>query len=75
MADETDAAAKDAACALPMTSSAGRPSRLLWRNIYLTGAKELRDGVGAAARKPAGRRLAQLANLPGHPCSIFWPSG
>ena len=34
-----------------------------WRNIYLTGAKELRDGVGAAPVNPASQ-MASLANLP-----------
>ncbi len=34
-----------------------------WRNIYLTGAKELREGVSPPRVAPAGQ-LAQLANLP-----------
>jgi len=34
-----------------------------WRNIYLTGAKELREGVGAPRANPASQ-MAQLANLP-----------
>lgn len=34
-----------------------------WRNIYLTGAKELREGVGAAPVNPASQ-MAALVNLP-----------
>ncbi len=34
-----------------------------WRNIYLTGAKELREGVGAPRANPASQ-MATLANLP-----------
>jgi alkyl sulfatase BDS1-like metallo-beta-lactamase superfamily hydrolase len=34
-----------------------------WRNIYLTGAKELREGVGAAPVNAASQ-MASLANLP-----------
>jgi alkyl sulfatase BDS1-like metallo-beta-lactamase superfamily hydrolase len=34
-----------------------------WRNIYLTGAKELREGVGAPRANPASQ-MAALANLP-----------
>ncbi len=35
----------------------------LWRNMYLTGASELRDGVKAQPRNPAAQ-AAMVANLP-----------
>lgn len=62
MADGADAEAKDAlARAYDQLGWQAEPST--WRNIYLTGAKELRDGVGALPVGPASR-MAALANLP-----------
>jgi len=62
MADNTDTEAKDllARCYDQLGWQA-EPST--WRNIYLTGAKELRDGVGAPRANPASQ-MAALANLP-----------
>jgi alkyl sulfatase BDS1-like metallo-beta-lactamase superfamily hydrolase len=62
MADGADAEAKDllARCYDQLGWQA-EPST--WRNIYLTGAKELREGVGAPRANPASQ-MAALANLP-----------
>lgn len=62
MADNTDAEAKEllARCYDQLGWQA-EPST--WRNIYLTGAKELREGVGAPRGNPASQ-MAALANLP-----------
>jgi alkyl sulfatase BDS1-like metallo-beta-lactamase superfamily hydrolase len=62
MADSADAAAKTllAAC---YDQLGWQTETSLWRNIYLTGSKELRDGVGAPRGNPAAQ-LATLANLP-----------
>ena len=62
MADSADAEARDllARCYDQLGWQA-EPST--WRNIYLTGAKELREGVGAPRANPASQ-MAQLANLP-----------
>jgi alkyl sulfatase BDS1-like metallo-beta-lactamase superfamily hydrolase len=62
MADSADAEAKDllARCYDQLGWQA-EPST--WRNIYLTGAKELREGVGAPRANPAGQ-MAAIANLP-----------
>ncbi|MEQ1779970.1 MAG: alkyl sulfatase dimerization domain-containing protein [Hyphomonadaceae bacterium] len=62
MADNTNAAAKDllARCYDQLGWQA-EPST--WRNIYLTGAKELRDGVSPPRGTPAAQ-MASLANLP-----------
>ncbi len=62
MADNTNAAARDllARCYDQLGWQA-EPST--WRNIYLTGAKELRDGVSPPRGTPQAQ-LASLANLP-----------
>lgn len=62
MADNANAAAKDllARCYDQLGWQA-EPST--WRNIYLTGAKELREGVGAPPVNPASQ-MAAIANLP-----------
>ena len=62
MADNANAAAKDllARCYDQLGWQA-EPST--WRNIYLTGAKELRDGVSPPRGTPASQ-MASLANLP-----------
>ena len=62
MADNTNAAAKDllARCYDQLGWQA-EPST--WRNIYLTGAKELREGVSPPRGTPQAQ-LASLANLP-----------
>lgn len=62
MADGADAEAKDLlARSYDQLGWQAEPST--WRNIYLTGAKELRDGVGAPRANPASQ-MAALANLP-----------
>lgn len=62
MADNSDAEAKDLlARSYDQLGWQAEPST--WRNIYLTGAKELRDGVGAPRANPASQ-MAALANLP-----------
>ena len=65
MADNTNAAAKDllARCYDQLGWQA-EPST--WRNIYLTGAKELRDGV-----EPAARHATIAAGLARQPAA--WP--
>lgn len=62
MADSADAEAKDllARCYDQLAWQA-EPST--WRNIYLTGAKELREGVGTPRANPAAQ-MAAIANLP-----------
>jgi alkyl sulfatase BDS1-like metallo-beta-lactamase superfamily hydrolase len=62
MADNTHTAGKDllARCYDQLGWQA-EPST--WRNIYLTGAKELRDGVSPPRGTPASQ-MASLANLP-----------
>jgi alkyl sulfatase BDS1-like metallo-beta-lactamase superfamily hydrolase len=62
MADGSDAAAK-ALLARAYDQLGWQTETSLWRNIYLTGAKELRDGVGAPRANPQAQ-LATLANLP-----------
>lgn len=62
MADGADAEAKDLlARSYDQLGWQAEPST--WRNIYLTGAKELREGVGAPRANPASQ-MAALANLP-----------
>ena len=62
MADGADAEAKDLlARSYDQLGWQAEPST--WRNIYLTGAKELREGVGAPRANPAGQ-MAAIANLP-----------
>jgi len=62
MADAADAEAKDLlARSYDQLGWQAEPST--WRNIYLTGAKELREGVGAPRANPASQ-MAALANLP-----------
>jgi alkyl sulfatase BDS1-like metallo-beta-lactamase superfamily hydrolase len=62
MADGADAEAKDIlARSYDQLGWQAEPST--WRNIYLTGAKELREGVGAPRANPASQ-MASLANLP-----------
>src|SRR5690606_24527969 len=62
MADGADAEAKDMlARSYDQLGWQAEPST--WRNIYLTGAKELREGVGAPRANPAGQ-MAAIANLP-----------
>lgn len=62
MSDGTDVAAKQMlANAYDQLGWQAEPST--WRNIYLTGAKELREGVGAPRANPASQ-MATLANLP-----------
>lgn len=62
MADSADAEAKDLlARSYDQLGWQAEPST--WRNIYLTGAKELREGVGAPRANPASQ-MAALANLP-----------
>lgn len=62
MADSANTVAKDmlARCYDQLGWQA-EPST--WRNIYLTGAKELREGVGTPPVNPASQ-MASLANLP-----------
>ncbi len=62
MADGADTAAKDllARC---YDQLGWQTENSLWRNIYLTGASELRTSVGAAPVNAASQ-LATLANLP-----------
>ncbi len=62
MANGADAEAKDLlARSYDQLGWQAEPST--WRNIYLTGAKELREGVGAPRANPASQ-MAALANLP-----------
>jgi alkyl sulfatase BDS1-like metallo-beta-lactamase superfamily hydrolase len=62
MADGADTEAKDMlARSYDQLGWQAEPST--WRNIYLTGAKELREGVGAPRANPAGQ-MAAIANLP-----------
>ncbi len=62
MADGADTEAKDLlARSYDQLGWQAEPST--WRNIYLTGAKELREGVGAPRANPASQ-MAALANLP-----------
>jgi alkyl sulfatase BDS1-like metallo-beta-lactamase superfamily hydrolase len=62
MADASDTEAKDLlARSYDQLGWQAEPST--WRNIYLTGAKELREGVGAPRANPASQ-MAALANLP-----------
>lgn len=62
MADGADAEAKDLlARVYDQLGWQAEPST--WRNIYLTGAKELRDGVGPPRATPAAQ-MAAIANLP-----------
>ncbi len=62
MADGADAEAKDLlARSYDQLGWQAEPST--WRNIYLTGAKELREGVGAPRANPASQ-MAAIANLP-----------
>jgi alkyl sulfatase BDS1-like metallo-beta-lactamase superfamily hydrolase len=62
MADNTDIEARDllARC-YDQLGWQSEPST--WRNIYLTGAQELRNGVGAPRSNPASQ-MAAIANLP-----------
>lgn len=62
MSDSADADAKDllARC-YDQLGWQSEPST--WRNIYLTGAQELRSGVGPPRGTPASQ-MASLANLP-----------
>lgn len=62
MSDNTDAAAKDL-LARAYDQLGWQSENSLWRNIYLTGAKELREGVGAPPVNAASQ-MATLANLP-----------
>jgi alkyl sulfatase BDS1-like metallo-beta-lactamase superfamily hydrolase len=62
MADGADTEAKDMlARSYDQLGWQAEPST--WRNIYLTGAKELREGVGAPRGNPAAQ-MAAIANLP-----------
>jgi alkyl sulfatase BDS1-like metallo-beta-lactamase superfamily hydrolase len=62
MADSADAEAKTllARC---YDQLGWQSENSLWRNMYLTGAAELRDGVAPPAR-PSASQAAILANLP-----------
>jgi len=62
MADSKDAAAR-ALLARCYDQLGWQSETSLWRNIYLTGAGELRDGAPAPARA-GGAQGALLANLP-----------
>lgn len=63
MADASDRAARQllARC---YEQLAWQSENSLWRNIYLTGAGELRDGVAAAPARPPAAEAAALAGLP-----------
>lgn len=62
MSDNTDTAAKEM-LARAYDQLGWQTENSLWRNIYLTGAKELRSGVGAPRANPASQ-MATIANLP-----------
>jgi alkyl sulfatase BDS1-like metallo-beta-lactamase superfamily hydrolase len=62
MSDATDAAAR-ALLARCYEQLAWQSENSLWRNIYLTGASELRGGAPAPSR-PAATQAAVIANLP-----------
>ncbi len=62
MSDGADAAARDM-LARAYDQLGWQNENSLWRNIYLTGAKELREGVGAPPASAASQ-MATLANLP-----------
>ena len=62
MADSADGEAK-ALLARCYDQMGWQSENSLWRNIYLTGAGELRNGVGAPRATAAGQ-MATLANLP-----------
>ena len=60
MADAADAEAKDLlARSYDQLGWQAEPST--WRNIYLTGAKELREGVGAPRANPASQMAALVS--------------
>ncbi|MFT3723618.1 MAG: alkyl sulfatase dimerization domain-containing protein [Hyphomonadaceae bacterium] len=62
MSDNADLAAKDM-LARAYDQLGWQSENSLWRNIYLTGALELRKGVGAPPVNAASQ-MATLANLP-----------
>lgn len=62
MANSGDASARDL-LARAYDQLGWQSENSLWRNIYLTGAKELREGVVSAPVSPASQ-MATLANLP-----------
>ncbi len=62
MSDNADVAAKEM-LAGAYDQLGWQTENSLWRNIYLTGAKELRSGVGAPRANPASQ-MATIANLP-----------
>jgi alkyl sulfatase BDS1-like metallo-beta-lactamase superfamily hydrolase len=62
MSNSADAAAKDTLARI-YDQLGWQSENSLWRNMYLTGAKELRDGVGVPRANPASQ-MATIANLP-----------